>query len=68
MQGVLVFGISVQLTPGFLGQFEAAIVAALALYGVPRDVASSYAIAYHADHFLPSSCLAPGRWRGPPWR
>ena len=45
MQGVLVIGISVQLTPGFVGQFEAAIVAALALYGVPNDVASSYSIA-----------------------
>ena len=32
MQGILIFGITVQLTPGFLGQFEAAIVAALALY------------------------------------
>ena len=46
LQGMLVLGISVQLTPGYVGQFEAAIVAALALYGVPNDVASSYAIAY----------------------
>ena len=37
MQGILVFGITVQLTPGFVGQFEAAIVAALALYRVPND-------------------------------
>ena len=60
MQGVLVFGISVQLTPGFLGQFEAAIVAALALYGVPKDLASSYAIAYHAATFVPIILL--GAW------
>jgi glycosyltransferase 2 family protein len=60
MQGVLVFGIAVQLTPGFLGQFEAAIVAALALYGVPRDLATSYAIAYHATTFLPIILL--GAW------
>ena len=46
MQGILIFGITVQLTPGFLGQFEAAIVAALALFRVPNDVASSYAIAF----------------------
>ena len=57
---VLVFGISVQLTPGFLGQFEAAIVAALALYGVPKDLASSYAIAYHAATFVPIILL--GAW------
>jgi uncharacterized membrane protein YbhN (UPF0104 family) len=60
LQGVLIFGISVQLTPGFVGQFEAAIVAALALYGIPNDVASSYAITYHASTFLPIILL--GAW------
>jgi uncharacterized protein (TIRG00374 family) len=60
MQGILVFGITVQLTPGFLGQFEAAIVAALALYGVPQDLASSYAITYHATTFVPIVLL--GAW------
>jgi uncharacterized protein (TIRG00374 family) len=60
MQGILVFGISVQLTPGFVGQFEAAIVAALALYRVPNDLASSYAIAFHATTFVPIILL--GAW------
>ncbi len=60
MQGILVFGISVQLTPGFLGQFEAAIVAALALFAVPAALASSYAIAFHATTFLPIILL--GAW------
>jgi uncharacterized protein (TIRG00374 family) len=60
MQGILVFGITVQLTPGFVGQFEAAIVAALALYAVPNDLASSYAIAYHGLTFLPVILL--GAW------
>ena len=60
LQGILVFGISVQLTPGFVGQFEAAIVAALALYGVPNDVASSYAITFHGTTFLPIILL--GAW------
>lgn len=60
MQGVLIFGISVQLTPGFVGQFEAAIVAALALYGISNDVGSSYAITYHAATFLPIILL--GAW------
>ena len=53
LQGILVFGISVQVTPGFVGQFEAAVVAALALYGVPNGLASSYAIVYHGTTFLP---------------
>ena len=60
LQGIVVFGITVQLTPGFVGQFEAAIVAALALYGVPNDVASSYAIAFHGTTFLPIILL--GAW------
>jgi uncharacterized protein (TIRG00374 family) len=60
MQGILIFGISVQLTPGFLGQFEAAIVAALALFGVSKALASSYAIAFHATTFLPIILL--GAW------
>ena len=60
LQGILVLGISVQLTPGYVGQFEAAIVAALALYGVPNDLASSYAIAYHGATFLPITLL--GAW------
>jgi uncharacterized protein (TIRG00374 family) len=60
LQGVLVIGISVQFSPGFVGQFEAAIVAALALYGVGNNVASSYAVAYHAVTFLPIVLL--GFW------
>ena len=60
LQGILVFGISVQLTPGFLGQFEAAIVAALALFRVPTALASSYAIAFHATTFIPIILL--GAW------
>ena len=60
VQGVLVFGITVQLTPGFLGQFEAAIVAGLALFGVANDLASSYAIAFHATTFVPIILL--GAW------
>ncbi len=60
LQGVIVIGVSVQLTPGFVGQFEAAIVAGLALYGIPNDVASSYAIAYHGATFLPITIA--GAW------
>ena len=60
LQGVVVIGISVQLTPGYVGQFEAAIVAALALYGISNHVASSYAIAYHGATFLPITLA--GAW------
>lgn len=60
LQGLLVIGISVPSTPGFVGPFEAVIVAVLALYGIPRDPAFSYAITYHAATFLPIVLL--GIW------
>jgi uncharacterized membrane protein YbhN (UPF0104 family) len=60
VQGVLIFGITVQLTPGFVGQFEAAIVAGLALFGIPNALASSFALAFHATTFLPIILL--GAW------
>jgi glycosyltransferase 2 family protein len=60
LQGLLVVGISVPSTPGFFGPFEAVIVAALALYGVPRDLAFSYGISFHLSSFLPITLL--GLW------
>jgi uncharacterized protein (TIRG00374 family) len=60
MQGLLVLGISIPSTPGFFGPFEAVIVAALALYGVPRDLAFSYALSFHVTSFIPITVL--GLW------
>jgi len=60
LQGLLILGISVPSTPGFFGPFEAVIVAVLALYGVPKDVAFSYAIAFHITSFIPITLL--GLW------
>lgn len=60
LQGLLVLGITIPSTPGFFGPFEAVIVAVLGLYGVPRDVAFSYAISFHLTSFLPITLL--GLW------
>jgi uncharacterized protein (TIRG00374 family) len=60
MQGLLSFGVSVPSTPGYVGPFEAAIVAGLAIYGVSEDRAFSYAIAYHVTTFIPITLL--GLW------
>jgi glycosyltransferase 2 family protein len=60
LQGLLIFGISIPSTPGFFGPFEAVIVAVLALYGIPNDVAFSYAIAFHVTSFIPITLL--GLW------
>lgn len=53
VQGLLVMGIALPQAPGFVGGFEAAIVGALSLFGVERDVALAYAIAYHVTTFVP---------------
>lgn len=60
LQGLLVLGISIPSTPGFFGPFEAVFVAVLALYSVPKDVAFSYAIAFHITSFIPITLL--GLW------
>lgn len=60
LQGLLILGISVPSTPGFFGPFEAVIVAVLALYGIPRSLAFSYAIAFHLTTFVPITLL--GLW------
>ena len=60
LQGLVAFGVSVPSTPGYVGPFEAAIVAALALYGVAEDRSFSYAIAYHVTTFVPITLL--GLW------
>jgi uncharacterized protein (TIRG00374 family) len=60
LQGLLVLGISIPSTPGFFGPFEAVIVAVLGLYGVPNDVAFSYALSFHITSFVPITLL--GLW------
>jgi uncharacterized protein (TIRG00374 family) len=60
MQGLLALGISIPSTPGFFGPFEAVIVAVLKLFGVPNDVAFSYAISFHLTSFVPITLL--GFW------
>jgi uncharacterized membrane protein YbhN (UPF0104 family) len=60
LQGLLILGISIPSTPGFFGPFEAVIVAVLAVYGVSRSLAFSYAIGFHVTTFVPITLL--GLW------
>jgi hypothetical protein len=57
LQAVIVFGIAMPSSPGFVGVFEAAIVLTLGLYGVPQDRALAYALTYHVTTFLPITLL-----------
>jgi hypothetical protein len=57
LQGGLMIGIAVPSTPGYAGPFEAAIVAALALYGIAAAPALAYAVTYHLTTFIPITAL-----------
>jgi len=60
LQGVVVFGIAVPSTPGYVGVFEAAIKAVLLVFGIDGDRAIAYAVTYHVTTFLP--IVALGGW------
>jgi len=60
MQGLIMFGIALPSTPGYVGAFELPIIAVLALYGVPQSLAAAYALTYHVTTFLPITLL--GAW------
>jgi uncharacterized protein (TIRG00374 family) len=57
MQGLIMFGIALPSTPGYVGAFEAPIILVLGLYGVDRNLAAAYALTYHVSTFLPITLL-----------
>jgi uncharacterized membrane protein YbhN (UPF0104 family) len=44
--------------PGNFGTFEAGVALVLVMCGAPRDVAVSYALAYHLSHVIPVAVIA----------
>ena len=60
LQGILVFGIAIPTTPGYVGVFEGAIKAVLLVLGVGADHAVAYALTYHVTTFVPIVLL--GAW------
>jgi uncharacterized protein (TIRG00374 family) len=60
MQGLIMFGIALPSTPGYVGAFEAPIIIVLGLYGVDANLAAAYALTYHVTTFLPITLL--GAW------
>jgi uncharacterized protein (TIRG00374 family) len=57
LQGVIAIGVAVPSSPGFFGVFEAAASVGLAVYGVPKDLAVSWALGYHLLSFIPITVL-----------
>lgn len=51
--GFVGLGVSLPSSPGFAGIIQAAVVLALALFGVPRGEALSFSILLHAAQFIP---------------
>ena len=53
VQSVTALGISIPASPGFVGTFQFFIVQALSAFGVDKDLAVTYSIAFHASQYLP---------------
>jgi uncharacterized protein (TIRG00374 family) len=60
MQGLIMFGIALPSTPGYVGAFELPIIAVLSLYDVPQSLSAAYALTYHVTNFIPITLL--GAW------
>ncbi len=60
MQGLIMFGIALPSTPGYVGAFEAPIIIVLGLYGIDKNLAAAYALTYHVTTFIPITLL--GAW------
>lgn len=60
LQGIAALGVAVPSSPGYIGVFQAACIAALGIYGIPKDSAVGFSIALHAAWFVPITVL--GLW------
>jgi glycosyltransferase 2 family protein len=57
LQGLISIGVALPAAPGFFGLFELFGTAGLALYGVPRDLAVTWAITFHLLSFIPITVM-----------
>jgi uncharacterized protein (TIRG00374 family) len=57
VQTIIVLSVAIPSTPGFVGVFEVFAVLALAVYGVPADIATAWAIVYHVISYIPVTAL-----------
>lgn len=57
LQGLIAIGVALPAAPGFFGLFELFGTAGLALYGVPQDLAVTWAITFHIMSFIPITAM-----------
>jgi uncharacterized protein (TIRG00374 family) len=55
--GFIALGAAVPSAPGFFGVFEYMAIQGLAIYGVPKDQATSWAIGFHILAFIPITII-----------
>jgi uncharacterized protein (TIRG00374 family) len=60
LQGLIALGVAVPAAPGFFGIFEVCATLGLGVYGVPKELAVSWAIGYHVLSFIPITLI--GAW------
>lgn len=49
----MAFGVMIPSSPGFIGTYHAAVVAGLAFFSIPQELALSYAVLIHLAAFVP---------------
>lgn len=57
LQGILGIGVAIPSSPGFFGVFETVAVVGLGIYGVPKEIAISWALGYHILSFIPITVM-----------
>lgn len=57
LQGLLGIAVALPSSPGFVGIFEGASVLGLGVYGVPKELALSWAITYHILSLIPITVM-----------
>jgi glycosyltransferase 2 family protein len=57
LQGIIAIGVALPSTPGFFGVWEAAAQAGLTVFGVPKDLALTWAVGFHILSFIPITVI-----------
>lgn len=60
LQALVALGVAVPAAPGFFGVYEVVAKIGLAVYGVPADQATSWALGFHILTFIPITVI--GAW------
>lgn len=57
LQGIQAIGVAIPSSPGFFGVFETASIIGLDVYGVPKELAVSWALGFHILTFIPITVI-----------